>query len=415
MVWSCNAGRTKVRTGVVVFSALKDQATVALPADTDYARRALLPAGLRDELPPEAEHRAHCIDTLLRSFAGEGYERVDPPLVEFEDSLLNGADASVAAQTFRLMDPVSQRMLAVRPDVTVQIARIATTRLGGRPRPLRLAYAGSVLRVRGDQLNPERQLTQVGAELIGPDLVTADVEVIRIAIEALRALGLKGLSVDLNLAPLVPAVLDQYGIHGDARSELRAALDRKDAAAVAALAGPAGETLAGLLAATGPARAALMLLTSLELPAAVAPYREKLKAIVQAILDEVPDIGLTLDPVEHRGFEYYTGVGFSLFATGVRGELGRGGRYGVTPMDDEPGQPATGVTLYLDAVMQAAPSAKPRKRLYLPLGTPATIAQWHRSEGWVTVAGLQIDHDPAAEAKRLNCRHVWISDAIVAL
>jgi ATP phosphoribosyltransferase regulatory subunit len=401
---------------------------VALPADTDYARRALLPAGLRDELPPEAEHRAHCIDTLLRSFAGEGYERVDPPLVEFEDSLLNGSDASVAAQTFRLMDPVSQRMLAVRPDVTVQIARIATTRLGGRPRPLRLAYAGSVLRVRGDQLNPERQLTQVGAELIGPGMVGADVEVIRIAIEALRALGLKGLSVDLNLAPLVPAVLDQYGITGDARTELRAALDRKDAAAVAALAGPAAETLAGLLSATGPARAALMLLTSLDLPKAVAPYRETLKAIVQAILDEVPDIGLTLDPVEHRGFEYYTGVGFSLFATGVRGELGRGGRYRVTGHEDKPrasssptgdrptqGEDATGVTLYLDAVMQAAPGPKPRKRLYLPLGTPSAIGQKHRADGWVTVAGLDQVSDPAAEAKRLNCRHAWIGDALVAV
>jgi ATP phosphoribosyltransferase regulatory subunit len=384
-----------------------------MPADTEYARRALLPAGLRDGLPPEAGHRAHCIQTLLASFAGEGYERVEPPLVEFEDSLLKDADASVTAQTFRLMDPVSQRMLAVRPDVTVQIARIATTRLGARARPLRLAYAGEVLRVSGDQLNPERQLTQVGAELIGPAGIAADVEVIRLAVEALEGLGLKGLSVDLNIAPLVPAVLEQFGIRGEARHDLRAALDRKDAAAVSALAGPAAPTLAGLLAATGPARAALMILTTLDLPASVTPLRDRLHAIVQGLAAEVPGIGLTIDPVEHRGFEYYSGVGFSLFATGVRGELGRGGRYRVAGLDGSDGEDATGVTLYLDVVMQAAPAPALPRRIFLPFGTPSPVARGLRAGGWVTVAGLEPVSDAAAEARRLACPHVFLDGTAV--
>jgi hypothetical protein len=93
-----------------------------------------------------------------------GYQRVKPPLVEFEETLFAGAGASMATSTFRMMDPVSHRMIGVRADMTPQIARIAATRLGGAPRPLRLSYAGQVLRVRGSEIRPERQIGQVGAD-----------------------------------------------------------------------------------------------------------------------------------------------------------------------------------------------------------------------------------------------------------
>ena len=86
---------------------------------------ALLPAGLRDLLPPEAETEAAAVEALMEVFAAHGYERVKPPLLEFEDSLLAGSGAAVADQTFRLMDPDSQRMMGLRADTTPQVARIA--------------------------------------------------------------------------------------------------------------------------------------------------------------------------------------------------------------------------------------------------------------------------------------------------
>ena len=101
--------------------------------------RALLPAGLRDLLPPDAETEASAVEALMEVFASHGYQRVQPPLLEFEDSLLAGSGAAVSEQTFRLMDPVSQRMMGLRADTTPQVARIATTRLARAPRPLRLS------------------------------------------------------------------------------------------------------------------------------------------------------------------------------------------------------------------------------------------------------------------------------------
>ncbi|MBT5413208.1 MAG: ATP phosphoribosyltransferase regulatory subunit, partial [Rhodospirillaceae bacterium] len=113
---------------------------------------ALLPAGLRDVLPPDAAHEAGVVAGLLTTFERRGYQRVKPPLVEFEESLLRESGAAMAAHTIRVMDPVSQRMMGLRADMTLQVARIATTRLAKAPRPLRLSYAGDVLRVRGTQL-----------------------------------------------------------------------------------------------------------------------------------------------------------------------------------------------------------------------------------------------------------------------
>ncbi len=374
----------------------------------------LLPTGLRDALPPEAEHQAACVVALLRGFADEGYERVEPPLVEFEESLLADADTSVARQTFRLMDPVSQRMMGVRPDMTIQVARIATSRLAHRPRPLRLAYAGDVLRVKGSQLQPQRQFTQVGVELIGAASVSADVEVIRCALEGLSGLGVVGLTVDLTVAALVPKLFDLYALPAGQRQAVRAALDRKDAAAAAAQAGPLAHLLTGLLAATGPARAALMLLTSLDLPDAVQPLRQDLADVATALLQQVPQVGLTIDPIEGRGFEYHTGVGFTLFARNVRGELGRGGRYQAGPQQGK-AEASTGVTLYMDAILPAVPAPPPRKRLYLPAGTPVDVGRSARAEGWVTIAGLDPLEAVDETAKRLNCHAIFRGGQIIEL
>src|SRR3984957_3555892 len=159
-------------------------------------------------------------------------DQPNPALLEFADSLLAGAGAAVAEQTFRLMDPDSQRMMGVRADTTPQIARIATTRLATAPRPLRLSYAGQCLRVRGSQLAPDRQIAQAGIELIGTDAPAADAEIVLVGAEALAAIGLTQFSFDLTVPTLSPALLDDAGITGPDRAALARALDRKDAASV---------------------------------------------------------------------------------------------------------------------------------------------------------------------------------------
>ncbi len=368
---------------------------------TQSLEKALLPAGLGDGLPPLADFEADMVDRLMASFRSHGYERVKPPLIEFEESLLAGPGAALAEQTFRVMDPQSQRMMGVRPDITLQVARIAATRLRNAPRPLRLSYNGQVLRVRGTQLRPERQFAQAGFELIGDSGVPGDAEVLTLAAEALAELGVTGLSVDIALPTLVPAMCQALGFSADKTKNLRLALDRKDAAGVAQAAGAHADLFAGLLAAGGPADRALERLDALALPPRLRPMVAEVRALLERVRAAMPDLALTVDPCEFRGFEYQTGLSFTVFARGVRGELGRGGRYAL-----EDGEAATGFTVYLDSLLRALPAPDRVPALYVPFGTDLGLLRQFRRDGWRTVAGLAPVADDGAEALRLGCTHV---------
>ncbi len=366
---------------------------------------ALLPAGLCDLLPPEAAWEARAVGLVMDLFAGHGYQRVKPPLLEFADSLLAGSGAAVAEQTFRLADPASQRMLGLRADITPQVARIAATRLAGAPRPLRLCYAGQCLRVRGTQIAPDRQIGQAGIELIGSTSPAADAEIVVVAAEALARLGIARASYDLTLPPLAPALIDAAGITGADRQALAHALDRKDAAAVSRHGGALARTLTDLLLAAGPADGALAALAASDLPAPAAALAEQLRATVAAIRDLAPDLRLTVDPIEFRGFLYHTGVCVTVYSPGRAEELGRGGRY--LTADQEP---ATGLTLYSDALLRVAPVPPSPPLVFLPPGADQAAAARLRAEGFATIAALG---ESEAAASRLGCTHVLRGAAAV--
>jgi ATP phosphoribosyltransferase regulatory subunit len=376
--------------------------------DSDTGAAALLPAGLRDVLPPRAEWEAQASERLIASFAAHGYARVKPPLIEFEETLLAGSGQDLAGQMFRVMDPVSQRMMGLRTDITLQVARIAASRMKDSARPLRLAYAGQVLRVRGTQLRPERQFAQAGVELIGAAALAADVEVAVLAAEAVAALGVSGLSLDITQPLLAPAIIAAHGLDAKQAKAARRALDRKDAAELKAAGGAAAPTLLKLLALAGPAKAALDGLKKLKLPEAAAKIVADLDGLVTEVSAAAPDLLVTLDPGEFRGFEYHTGIAFTLFARNVRGELGRGGRY-VTPA----GETATGFTLYLDSVMRALPAQAAPALVYLPFATPRSAAVKLRRDGHATWAALEREStDVKKAAKAAGCSHWWDGKAV---
>jgi len=369
---------------------------------------ALLPAGITDGLPPDAEDEAAVLEQVMKILAAHGYDRIKPPLIEFEESLVRGLGMAVTHQTFRLMDPVSQRMMGLRADMTPQVARIAASRLSQAPRPLRLSYAGQVVRVKGSQLRAERQFTQVGAEIIGSANPAADAETICLAAEALIALGIDGLSVDLGMPSLIAAVYANSNLTDEQFRLLREALDRKDTATVQALADDIGvgtaATLLDLMDATGPVEAALQYLSKIDLPPVAAACRSEFEDVVATIIARNPDLCLTIDTIENRGFEYHTGITYTLFARGVRGELGRGGRYPAPVANGT--EPATGFSLFMDTVLRALERQTGPDRLFVPHGTdPERARQW-RAEGWIVVEGLEFAYDAAVEARRLNCSHL---------
>jgi len=376
----------------------------------ELSNPALLPAGLRDVLPPDAETEAAAVEAIMTVFASHGYQRVKPPMLEFEEGLLAGSGAAVADQTFRLMDPDSQRMMGLRADTTPQIARIAATRLANAPRPLRLSYAGQCLRVRGTRLAPERQIAQAGIELVGHDSPAADAEIILLGAEALATVGLTNVTFDLTLPMLTPTLLEVADMDIRTRSALARALDRKDVAAVEQYGGAVGPVLIELLLAAGPADRALTALHAAQLPTAARALAMRLAEVVGAIDRRTSNLRLTIDPVEFRGFRYETGVSVTIYAPTLHQELGRGGRYVCGSAE-----PATGLTLLPDAVLAAAPARTVRPRAFVPFGASHDEAEALRGGRYATVAALEPVADDEREARRLGCTHLLRDGHAVAI
>lgn len=357
---------------------------------------ALLPSGFADLLPPEAQQEADAITMLMQEFTRFGYSRVKPPLAEFEDSLLGpGPGAALAGQTFRLMDPVSHRMLGLRSDITAQIARIASSRLASAPRPLRLTYANDVLRTKGSQQRTERQFCQVGCEIIGRADDEADIEICVVALIGLSALRIKAVTLDLALPRLVDHILDEAGVAAADRAGIRDALARRDVAGVQKLAGKAADVFTNLLKESGPADKALAALEKLKLSSADARRDvAKLKSVYEGVMKAIAQLGLTdvsvtIDPVEHKGFEYYSGIGFNLFAAGQRGELGGGGRYNVTFGGRVESETATGFTLYMDTVRHAMVKPGLRNIVFVSVTESWDTMRALQDDGWAVIRGGQ--------------------------
>ena len=150
------------------------------------------------------------------------------------------------------------------------------------------------------------------------------------------------------------------------------------------------------------------------MPEAAAGAAAALSGVAGLVLEAAPNLGVTIDPVERRGFEYQTGVSFTLFREGVRGELGRGGRYPLSGFG-APDENAAGCTLYMDTLLRAVPNGDAEKRIYLPYGTAPEKAAELRAEGWIAVAGLSASGDDSAEARRLGCGYFYSESGIAEI
>lgn len=369
----------------------------------------LLPAGLRDVLAPKAAHEAALLTAVLGYVAARGYEQVKPPLVEFEASMAEAAGPETLASMMRVMDAVSTRTMVLRADMTVQVARIAATRLSQAPRPLRLSYAGDVVRVRGSQLRPDRQFAQAGFELIGPDGVSADVEVLGLVVDGLAALGVRDVSVDLTVPALVPLLCAAHGLDASAQEQVLAATGHHNPDALAGLPEPVAGLLAQLMDAAGEASEVVNTLGTLALPEPCAVLVHRLSAVMQQMQALRPGLSITVDTVERRNFAYHKGVAFTVFAKGARNALARGGRYvthGANP------EPACGATFLMDTLLHLVPDVSPAARVYVPRGddVDAVVAA-----GYVAVPGLDEPKDREAEARLLRCAMIWQDGKAVVL
>lgn len=370
-------------------------------------KNALLPSGFEDLLSPQSEAEFWAISKVMTVFAKFGYSRVKPPLAEFEETMLSDGPGSALAQaTFRVMDPLSHRMMALRSDITAQIARIAGSRLLDEPRPLRIAYANDVIRTRASQQRTLRQFCQAGCEMIGMDSAESDIEVAVVALCGLAALGVENPSMDFALPRLMDMIFDAHDLEKSVQQHLRTGLKGRDGGALVNLKDQKlARLLNDILQISGSADPALAKLKSLNLPKAAQAAVQRLETVVTGVQKAVSEMGLknivlTLDPLETKGFDYHNGVTFTLFAKAARGELGRGGRYTIYNSEQDCGS-AAGFTFYMDSLRSVMQEPPQKNYIFVAMSESFSEVQKLQNEGWCVVRGFEESQKP------IDCKHIY--------
>jgi ATP phosphoribosyltransferase regulatory subunit len=330
---------------------------------TPPTARIRLPAGVRDFLPPAAARRRALSERLLGEFERWGFERIITPLFECADVLERGLGADARAAAIRFVEPVTGEVVALRPDITPQVARLVATRMTAAGGPIRLCYEGAVARM-ATGARAQREILQAGVELYGVPAPDGDAEAIGVAAAALAAVQVPEARLDVGHVALVRHALESVGEEAQ-RAELALALRKKDRAGVAHAASGLGRPLRALIAALptlyGEPRDVLARARELRLPGglrrALALVDEVLDATAAPAEAALGKGGITLDLGEVRGFDYYTGIRLAGYVAGAGDAVLRGGRY--DQLAARYGHPARaiGFTVDIEAMAEAQSAA----------------------------------------------------------
>jgi len=308
----------------------------------------LLPEYIQDMLPDEAwrieRMRADALEMLRLS----GYQLVSPPLLEYAESLLVSGSQDMDLRTFKLVDQLSGRTLALRADITPQVARI-DAHLLNRQGVTRLCYAGSVLHTQPSGLMRTREPLQIGAELYGHSGLESDLEVQRLMLQVLTSLGIEGVHLDLGHVALFRALIKHAGITKELETELFGALQGKDAPALRALVSGLPQSVQDALLALPHLYGGIEVITRAR--AMLPNYPE-----VMAALDELEQAAAQLQPLAHsvgidlaelRGYHYHSGMVFAAYHAGSHDAIALGGRYDDVGKSFGRARPATGFSMDL--------------------------------------------------------------------
>ena len=328
----------------------------------------LLPENVADVLPSEARKTEEVRRALLDHFRSYGYELVAPPMLEYLESLMPVQDQDLDLRMFKLVDQLSGRTMAVRADMTIQVARI-DAHLLNRPGVVRLCYAGSVLHTRPSGFHSTREPLQVGAEIYGHAGLEADIEIQALALASLKLAGLSDLTLDLSHAGILDAVIEDDALAKRDRSALIGLLRSKDMPALRAW----------VERYSGPTREAILAVSSLRGGVEVlqaAKQQLPAKKAIGVALEELARLAesagaarVNIDLADLSGYQYESGVTFAIYVPGLPNAVARGGRYDEVGEAFGRARPATGFSMDLREIVGLLPVTPP---------VPAISAPWRQ-------------------------------------
>ncbi len=289
----------------------------------------LLPEGFRDSLPELATKEDKVNSTYIKLMQKNGFLLVKPTLLEFESSLFFLLDDNEKANSFRVLDPISQKMMGIRSDITVQIARISCGALIELPRPLKVCYSGEVLRVKNNSLNLSRQATQIGSEIIGIDQNQCENEIISLMIESLKFLRIKKFFINFTMPTLISAIAKDFKLSKPDLEFVRNRFNNKNSEGLEKISKQLKTISDALINCVGDASTNLKKLRKIKFTKNINNEIQSFIKIMTRIVKDFSNLEILIDPLEIDESNYHTGIAFKVFSENLK-ELFSGGNYKVS-------------------------------------------------------------------------------------
>jgi ATP phosphoribosyltransferase regulatory subunit len=372
----------------------------------------LLPEYIEDILPPLSWQMENVRRGILDLFWRHGYELVQPPLLEYLESLLTGTGHDLDLKTFKLVDQLSGRHMGIRADITPQAARI-DAHLMNRQGVNRLCYSGSVLQTRPDSMMGTREPLQIGAELFGHAGLESDFEIQTLMVDALALAGASKIFIDLGHVAIFRALVSQTTQSAERETVLFQALQSKDTRLLSELTADLEPSLARAICALPELNGGANVLdqAASRMPAhpGVASALSDLKRLGKMLTRR--GIAVSYDLAELRGYHYHSGIVFAAYADGYRDAVAKGGRYDEVGKAFGRARSATGFSIDLREVLSGAEASAPLGIL-APYRADDDVLTQHiaalREAGERVVLNLP---DSASHADELNCDRRLVFEA----
>lgn len=357
-----------------------------------------LPQGVKDYIPDKAEELRRIEEGLLEEFGRWGYRKIITPLFEYLEPLSVGLGDELKNKVMKFVDPSSGEIVALRPDITPQVGRIVATQLRDKPAPLRLCYNGRVVRFEEKGSGKEREIFQVGCELIGLKSAEADAEIIALGIKSLGKSGIKNLVLDIGHTGILRHLLAQTG---DFRGEIEEALKKKDQEALAysIKKSKASKSVKDTLTVLPSLFGGIEVLSEAKKIRSITKYVNELEKVLSVVGDYQSECDINIDLSEIRGFNYYTGVTFEVLSRDIPAPIIRGGRYDELLGKYGYDSPATGFAVDVETLLNTYKKNLESSQIHFVVIPKKSglrreairLAEWLRSSGFKVVLDLNLD------------------------
>ena len=375
-------------------------------------KKNLLPIGFKDILTNDANIQFEYGKKLLKNFDLWGYSFIEPPIIEYEKTLSDTKNKLLNKKTLSFFDPLTKEKVSLRPDITTQLARIAEDRLFGLPKPLRLCYFGDVFRADKPKQSSDRQFKQAGVEIIGSKNLLADLEIINLTLDSLKKINFKKISLDVNVPIILEKIFDDFKISSTKRISLRKLVAKKNIKEIYNFDVKLFNTLKEIIDSSGPLKKNIKKIQKIKLGSnAKKIIKDFMKICSFLTKKNYDEYKISVDLLDHRGFEYYTGITFSIFCLNSSKEVCRGGRY-LTSNDKD----AVGSTFFLNQFLQFKNTLENNKKKILVSYNSIFDKNLFelRKKGWVTIQNFNSKNDNKI-AKLHNCKFIFKNNKIKSL